>query len=112
MHGRVVSGPDPLTLAYGALDAACTVPGVVGISRGRYAIARTFGIGGAAVEGVQMIQAPRGLHVEIHLVVGLCPLLALAAAVRIAVAGALAVLGGEVTAVDVWIDRLSEEAAG
>lgn len=97
---------DDIVLAHAALDATCAVPGVVGISRGRYAIARTFSVGGTAVEGVQMTHCAEGLHLEIHLVVGLVPLLPLAATVRTAVAEVLVDRGVAVSTVDVWIDTL------
>lgn len=100
--------PDAVTLARAALAAARAVAGVAGISRGRYAIARTFGPRGAVVDGVQFTDAAAGLHVEIHIVVDLLPIPPLAAAVRAAVAGALDRLGAPVAAVDVWVDALRE----
>jgi len=100
--------PDDVTLARAALGATCAVPGVAGISRGRYAIARTFGLGGETVEGVQLTHAPEGLRVEVHVVVRLVPIPPLADAVRAAVATAAAA-GGVVAAVDVWVDDLRVE---
>jgi len=97
---------DTAVLAVAALDAARGVAGVAGISRGRYAIARTFGVTGAVVEGVQLTDAEEGLRVEIHIVVDLVPIPPLAAAVRAAVAGAFDQLGASVAAVDVWVDAL------
>ncbi len=106
------TAPDDVTLAQAALAAASAVPGVAGISRGRYALARTFGLRGAVVEGVQLTPEPWGLHVEVHVVVRLAPLPPLAEAVRAAVAAALARHGRPVTAVDVWIDDLRLEEPG
>lgn len=97
---------DPLLLARAALAAARGVAGVVGISRGRYAIARTAGLGGTVVEGVQLSDGASGLQVELHLVVGYVPIPPLARAVRVAVAGALGRLGAEVAVVDVWVDAI------
>lgn len=97
---------DDVTLARAALATMRAVPGVADISRGRYAIARTFGPRGETVEGVQLTPAPEGLHVEVHVVVTLVPLLPLAEAIRTAIAAALAALGHPVTAVDVWVDDL------
>jgi hypothetical protein len=108
----VAAAPDDVTLAQAALAATRAIPGVVGISRGRYARARTFGVGGAVVEGVQLLPEPEGLHVEVHVVVRLAPLPALAEAVRGAVAAALDALGRPVTAVDVWIDDLDLSGTG
>jgi hypothetical protein len=45
-----------VTLAQAAVAATREVPGVADISRGRYAIARTFGLGGRVVEGIQLRQ--------------------------------------------------------
>ena len=111
MTGVVETTPDDVTLAQAALAAAREVPGVAGISRGRYAIARTFGLGGRVVEGIQLRPGRAGLHVEVHVVVQPVPLLPLAEAVRAAIATSLRGLGAPVTAVDVWIDdlRRSEE---
>jgi hypothetical protein len=100
------SDRDDIDLARAALVAAQGVPGVAGISRGRYAIARTFGLGGISVEGVQLAYEPEGLQVEVHLVSSLVPLLPLADAVRVAVADALTDLGVSVTAVHVWIEAV------
>lgn len=102
--------PDDVTLAQAAVAATRAVPGVAGISRGRYALARTFGLGGTVVEGVQLTPEPEGLHVEVHVVARLVPFPALAEAVRAAVAAALAVRGRPVTAVDVWVDALQGDA--
>ncbi len=101
--------PDDVTLARAALAATRAVVGIVGISRGGYALARTFGLGGDVVEGVQLTLAPEGLRVEAHVVVRLVPLPALSTAVRAAVATALGDLGVPVTAVDVWVDGLRVE---
>lgn len=97
---------DDVTLARVAMATTRAVPGVADISRGRYAIARTFGPRGEIVEGVQLTPSPEGLHVEVHVVVTLVPLPPLAAAIRTAVAAALTALGHPVTAVDVWVDDL------
>ena len=112
MAAVVEAAPDDVTLAQAALAATRAVPGVVGISRGRYARVRTFGLGGAVVEGVQLTPEPEGLHVAVHGVVRLAPLLPLAEAVRGAVAAALDALGRPVTAVDVWVDDLDLSATG
>ena len=104
---------DDVTLARVALAATRDVPGVVDIGRGRYAIARTFGLGGSVVEGIQLRREPEGLHVQVHVAVQPVPLPALAEAVRAAIATTLRGLGARVTAVDVWVDdlrRLEEEA--
>jgi len=95
-----------VVLARAAVDATLGVAGVAGISRGRYAIARTFGATGAVIEGVQITEVDAGLHVEVHIVVALVPIPPLAAAVRAAVAGAFYQLGATVTSVDVWVDAL------
>jgi len=92
------TAPDDVTLARAALGATRAVPGVAGISRGRYAIARTFGLGGETVEGVQLTHGDDGLRVEVHVVARLVP-------IPLTVAGA----GGAVTAVDVWVDDLRAE---
>jgi len=101
--------PDDVTLARAALGATRAVPGVAGISRGRYAIARTFGLGGETVEGVQLTHAPEGLCVEVHVVAHLVPIPPLADAVRAAIATTVAGAGGAVVAVDVWVDDLRVE---
>ena len=103
------AAPDDVTLARAALAATCAVPGVAGISRGRYAIARTFGLGGETVEGVQLTHGDDGLRVEVHVVVRLVPIPPLAGAVRAAVALTVARVGGVVTVVDVWVDDLRVE---
>lgn len=97
---------DELTLARVALAAARAVDGVADISRGHYAVARTYGLGGQAVEGVQLTQTSAGLHAEVHLIARLVPIPPLAGAVRAAVAVALCRLGVELAAVDVWVDGL------
>ena len=97
---------DDLTVARAARVATSRVRGVVAINRGRDALARTYGLGGAVVEGVQLRHAADGLHVEIHVVAALVPLLALAATVRAAVAATLAAMDTRVAAVDVCIDDL------
>jgi uncharacterized alkaline shock family protein YloU len=101
--------PDDVTLARAALGATRAVPGVAGISRGRYALARTFGLGGETVEGVQLTHGDDGLRVAVHVVVWLVPIPPLADAVRAAVALAVAGAGGAVAAVDVWVDDLRAE---
>ena len=111
MTGVVAIPPDDVTLAQAALAAAREVPGVAGVSRGRYAIARTFGLGGRVVEGIHLRPEPAGLHVEVHVVVQPVPLLPLAEAVRAAIATTLWGLGVPVTAVDVWVDDLRLSAA-
>jgi len=107
--GRTPAAPTDVALARLALAATRAVPGVAGISRGRYAIARTFGLGGETVEGVQLTHALEGLHVEVHVVVQLVPIPPLAAAVRAAVATTVAGAGGAVAGVDVWVDGLCVE---
>lgn len=98
-----------VALARLALAAAVGVPGVAGISRGRFAVARTFGLGGEAVEGVQVTPTAGGVLVELHLVVRPLPIPPLADAVRAAVAAAAERAGARVAAVDVWVDALREE---
>jgi uncharacterized alkaline shock family protein YloU len=106
-----VSAPvDQIVLARAALAAASGVAGVRGISRGRYTVARSFGDGGAMVEGVQLTPAPQGMAIEIHLLISPVPIPALAEAVRQQVGAALQLLGTAVTTVDVWIDGLVAEA--
>ncbi|MDB5059447.1 MAG: hypothetical protein JWO59_2919 [Chloroflexi bacterium] len=106
MPDRVPVTVDDLALARAALDATRGVAGVADISRGRYALARTFGLRGEMVEGVQFTASTQGLVVEIHLVVRLVPIPPLACAVREAVSAALTTLGTSVTAVDIWVDAL------
>lgn len=108
--GETATAPDDMTLARAALVATRGVPGVVDISPGRYARARTFGLAGETVEGIQVTHTLEGLHAEVHVVVRLTPLPALAEAVRRAVALALAERGCPVAAVDVWVDALREDA--
>ncbi len=101
--------PDDVTLARAVLGAARAVPGVAGISWGRYAIARTFGLGGETVEGVQLTHGDDGLRVAVHVVVWLVPIPPLADAIRAAIATTVAGAGGAVAAVDVWVDDLRAE---
>jgi len=101
--------PDDVTLARAALGATRAVPGVAGISRGRYAIARTFGLGGETVEGVQLTHGDDGLRVAVHVLVRLVPIPPLADAIRAAVATTVAGAGGAVAVVDVWVDDLRAE---
>jgi len=103
--------PDDVALARAALAATRNVAGVAGISRGRYAIARTFGLGGEAVEGVQLTHDDAGLRVEVHVGVRPVPIPPLADAIRAAVVAALAPAGIVVAAVDVWIDELRVDNA-
>jgi len=103
------TAPNDVTLARAALDATRAVPGVAGISRGRYAIARTFGLGGETVEGVQLTHGDDGLRVEVHVVARLVPIPPLADAVRAAIATTVAGAGGAVAVVDVWVDGLRVE---
>jgi len=103
------TAPDDVTLARAALDATRAVPGVAGISRGRYAIARTFGLGGETVEGVQLTHGDDGLRVEVHVVARLVPIPPLAGAIRAAIALTVAGTGGAVAVVDVWVDGLRVE---
>jgi uncharacterized alkaline shock family protein YloU len=111
VSGVVETTPDDVTLARAALATTRAVPGVADISRGRYTIARTYGLGGTVVEGIQLRHEPTELHVEVHVVVRLVPIRPLAEAVRAAVAATLRGLGAPVAAVDVWVDdlRRSEE---
>ena len=106
---RPAAAPDDVMLARAALAATCAVPGVAGISRGRYAIARTFGLGGEAVEGVQLTHGDEGLRVAVHVVVRPVPIPPLAVAVRAAVAATVVGAGGAVADVDVWVDDLRVE---
>ena len=108
MAGVVEITPDDVTLAQAALAATRGVPGVVDINRGRYAIARTLGLGGRVVEGIQLTREPEGLRVQVHVVVQPVPLPPLAEAVRAAIATTLRGLGAPVTAVDVWVDDLHQ----
>lgn len=104
-------GSAAVTLARVALAAALGVAGVAGVSRGRYAVVRTFGLGGDAVEGVQVTPAAGGLQVEIHLAVRPVPIPPLAAAVRAAVAAAAQRAGTPIALVDIWVDALVEGEA-
>lgn len=97
---------DEVTLARAVLAATHGVAGVAGISRGRFAIARTVGLGGTAVEGVQLTPSATGLQVEVHIVAEFVPIPSLAAAVRDAVASAMRHLDTQVASVDVWVDAL------
>lgn len=99
---------DDMALARAVLAAAGTVDGVAGVSQGRYAMARTFGLGGDVVEGVHLAHLADGLAVEVHLVTLLVPLRPLADHVRAAVAAALARPDEPVVRVDVYIDALSQ----
>ncbi len=119
--GAQDSTPAPVpdvVLARLALAATRAIPGVAGISRGRYALARTFGLGGETVDGVQLTHGADGLRVEVHLVVRLVPIPPLAEAVRAVIATTAAGMGTPVAAVDVWVDELhvddveGEEGAG
>jgi hypothetical protein len=103
--------PTEVLVARAALMAAGGVAGVAGISRGRYAVARTFGLGGTVVEGVQLSQTAAGLHVELHVTVQLVPIPPLAAAVRAAVAAVLDGLGVPAASVDIWVDALHSAEA-
>lgn len=98
--------PDEFTLARAVLAATLGVAGVVGIGQGRYAVARTVGLGGRTVEGVLLAPSTAGLSVEVHIVADWVPLPALAAAVRSAVIAALRSLGTAIAGVDVWVDEL------
>jgi hypothetical protein len=106
MTDVVATTPDDVTLAQAAVTATRGVPGVAGISRGRYPIVRTYGPEGTVVEGIQLTPEPEGLRVEVHVVVQPVPIPPLAEAVRAAVAGTLRGLGAPVMAVDVWVDDL------
>jgi uncharacterized alkaline shock family protein YloU len=97
---------DEVTIARAALAAAHGVAGVAGISRGRYAIARTIGLGGTVVEGVQVTPSTAGVEVEVHIVAEFVPIPALATAVRDAVAAAVRRLDTPISTVDVWVDGL------
>ena len=105
------TAPDDVTLARAALGATRAVAGVAGISRGRYAIAQTFGLGGETVEGVQLTHGDDGLRVEVHVVARLVPIPPLADAVRAAIATTVARAGVAVTDVDVWVDDLRADDA-
>ncbi len=100
---------DDIAVARTTLDAVRRVPGVVAISRGRYALARTYGLGGEAVDGVQLTHTTDGLRVEVHVVAARVPLLPLAETVRTAVAAALRALENPAAVVDVWVDALCVE---
>lgn len=102
-------GPTAVTLARLALAATVAVSGVAGISR--FAVTRTFGLGGEVVEGVRLTPTAGGLGVELHLVVRLVPIPPLADAVRAAVAAAVAREGARVAVVDIWVDALDEGEA-
>lgn len=101
---------DEVVLARAVLAAASSVAGVCGISRGRYAVARTFGDGGEVVEGVQFTSSPDGMAIEVHLLITLTPIPALAAAVRQRIVNVLQLHGAAVTTIDVWIDALMLDA--
>lgn len=89
--------------------AALGVPGVAGLSGATAATAASGSPGdweGALAGGVQYHRAETGLAVAVHLIALPVPLQPLAAAVRAAVATALALIGSPVAAVDVWVDVL------
>lgn len=102
------TGVADVELARVARMACLGVAGVAGMSRGRLAVARTFGLGGDAVEGVQLARSPAGLAVEVHLIVRPVPIPPVAAAVQRAVASAIEGAGARVAEVDVWVDALQE----
>jgi hypothetical protein len=54
----VETAPDDVMLAQSALAATRGVPRVAHISRGRYVIARTYGLGGTVVKGIQFAPEP------------------------------------------------------
>lgn len=92
--------------------AVCGVPGVAGLS-GATAATGSPGDGeGVLATGVQYRRAEAGLSVAVHLIALPVPLLPLAAAVRAAVATALAQVGSPAAAVDVWVDELLAALSG
>lgn len=103
-----------MAIARAVAAAVRGVPGVAGLSAGRFAVAATYGAG-EAIQGVAVIRSGEGLVVAVHLRVvyadGLI-LPALAERVRAAVREILVALGTEpVARLDVAIDNLwSEEA--
>lgn len=86
--------------------AACGVPGVAGLSGATAASGSPADWEGELAGGVQYRRAETGLAVAVHLIALPVPLQPLAAAVRVAVATALAQIGSPVAAVDVWVDVL------
>ncbi len=92
--------------------AACGVPGVAGLSGTAAASGSPGDWAGELAGGVQYRRVETGLAVAVHLVVLPVPLQPLAAAVRAAVATALAQIGSPVTAVDVWVDALVSAVPG
>lgn len=97
--GDTTRRPADLPLAQIVRTAVGGVPGVVGIGPGE-------------ASGIDVTPEGPGLHVVVHLVALPVPLLALAAAVRTAVAVALTQAGRHVVAVDVWVDGLADAAPG
>lgn len=66
-----------LSLANNIAQAVCAVPGVCNMSKGRFALAATYGPGGQVPGVVLWHQAPGKLLIEVHIVV--CETLLLAA---------------------------------
>jgi len=102
--------PGDASLAEVIRLAACGVPGVVGLSGATAASGSPGDWKGELAAGVQYRRAETGLSVEVHLIALPVPLLPLAAAVRMALATALAQVGSPVVAVDVWVDEMETAA--
>lgn len=60
---------DDLSLAGSISQAVCSVPGVYGMSKGRFALAATYGPGGRVPGVVLWHQAPGKLLIEVHIVI-------------------------------------------
>lgn len=105
------SAPDTgeLAIARAVAAAARGVPGVAGVSRGRFAAAATYGPG-EVVRGVVVRRLPGALAVEVHLRAVYAPSLvlpALADQVRRTVRAAVEVVAAEpVGRIDVAFDDL------
>jgi hypothetical protein len=99
-----------LAVARAAAAAARGVPGVAGVTPGRFAEAATYGPG-EVVRGVAVRRRPGGWAVEVHVRAVYAPALplpALAARVRRAVGAAVAALGaGPAGPIDVAVDDLA-----
>ncbi len=104
------SGDAPLAQVIGL--AARGVAGVAGLSGAPDGSAPPSDREGELVAGVQYTRTAAGLLVVLHLVALPVPLLPLAAAVRTAVAAAVAQVGSPAAAVDVWVDALAPATPG
>jgi len=98
--------PSDAALAEVIRLAVCGVLGVAGLSDATAATGSPGDGEGVLAAGVQYRRLDGALLVAVHLIALPVPLLPLAAAVRAAVATALAQVSSPVAAVDVWVDEL------